>query len=161
MPKTILLVEDSDDDVFLVTRAFKSVGLITPMVRTSDGQDAIDYLSGQGRYCDRVRFPFPSLVLLDVKMPFVSGLEVLAWIRQQNAFAGLPAIMFTTSNQESDVKRAYAAGANAYIVKPAHFEECTRLAGLIKQFWVEANITPPIDLPTPTGEPLRQPTPAA
>ena len=95
----------------------------------------------------RIKETSPALVLLDVKLPFVSGLEVLAWIREQGAFVGLPTIMFTTSNQDSDVKRAYAAGANAYIVKPANFEECTRLAGLIKQFWVESNVVPPIDLP--------------
>jgi CheY-like chemotaxis protein len=161
MPKTILLVEDSDDDVFLIARAFKNVGLISPVVRASHGQEAIDYLSGQGRYSDRVKFPFPALVLLDVKLPFVSGLEVLAWIREQSAFVGLPTIMFTTSNQDSDVKRAYAAGANAYIVKPANFEECTRLAGLIKQFWVESNVVPPIDLPANASTTARQATPAA
>lgn len=160
MPKTILLVEDSDDDVFLIARAFKNVGLISPVVRASHGQEAIDYLSGQGCYSDRVKFPFPALVLLDVKLPFVSGLEVLAWIRQEPAFVGLPTIMFTTSSQDSDVKRAYAAGANAYIVKPANFEECMRLAGLIKQFWVEANVVPPVDLPAASTT-ARQATPAA
>src|SRR6186713_2253472 len=140
MPKTILLVEDNDDDVFLITRAFKTVGLITPMVRATDGQDAIDYLSGKGQYADRVRFPMPSLVLLDIKMPFLSGLEVLRWIREQAPLAALPVVMFTTSSQDCDVRTAYGSGANAFLVKPARLEECTNIASVIIQFWIDANI---------------------
>ena len=146
MPKTILLVEDNDDDVFLITRAFKTVGLVTPMVRATDGQDAIDYLSGKGQYADRVKFPMPALVLLDIKMPFISGLEVLRWIRAQPSFAPLPVIMFTTSSQECDVRSAYDSGANAFLVKQARLDECTNLANVIKQFWIDANIAPPSEI---------------
>ncbi len=144
MPKAILLVEDSDDDVFLITRAFKTVGLVTPLLRASNGQDAIDYFTGKGAYADRVKFPIPSLVLLDVKMPFVSGLEVLRWIRGQTPLVALPVVMFTTSNQECDVRSAYASGANAFLVKPARLEECISIADVIKQFWIDANIAPPL-----------------
>jgi CheY-like chemotaxis protein len=158
MPKTILLVEDNDDDVFLITRAFKNVGLVTPMVRATDGQDAIDYLSGKDIYADRVKFPLPSLVLLDIKMPFLSGLEVLRWIRGQGFLATLPVIMFTTSSQECDVRSAYGSGANAFLVKPARLEECTSIAAVIKQFWIDANIAPPIEpadnLPQPEEHPV-------
>ena len=146
MPKKILLVEDNDDDVFLITRAFKNVGLVTPMVRATDGQNAIDYLSGKGEYADRVKFPMPSLVLLDIKMPFLSGLEVLRWIRSQAPLAALPVIMFTTSSQECDVRSAYSLGANAFLVKPARLEECTNIASVIKQFWIDANIAPSIEV---------------
>ena len=146
MPKTILLVEDSDDDVFLITRAFKSVGLVTPMVRATDGQDAINYLSGKGDYADRIKFPLPSLVLLDIKMPFISGLEVLRWIRAQAPLAALPVIMFTTSGQDCDVRSAYSSGANAFLIKPARLDECTSIAGVIKQFWIDANIAPPLEV---------------
>jgi two-component system response regulator len=161
MPKTILLVEDNDDDVFLITRAFKTVGLVTPMVRATDGQDAIDYLSGKGKYADRVKFPMPSLVLLDIKMPFISGLEVLRWIRGQPAFAPLPVVMFTTSSQECDVRSAYGLGANAFLVKPARIEECTHIANVIKQFWIDANIVPPREVAGHFPRPEAHPAPDA
>lgn len=161
MPKAILLVEDNDDDVFLITRVFKNVGLVTPLLRATDGRDAIDYLSGKDIYADRVKFPMPSLVLLDIKMPFLSGLEVLRWIREQAPLAALPVVMFTTSSQECDVRSAYGSGANAFLVKPARLEECTNIAHLIKQFWIDANIAPPLEVtgnsphsemhPTPSG----------
>jgi CheY-like chemotaxis protein len=156
-----LLVEDNDDDVFLITRAFKNVGLITPMVRATDGQDAIDYLSGQGAYADRVKFPMPSLVLLDIKMPFISGLEVLRWIRGQAGLATLPVIMFTTSSQECDVRSAYGSGANAFLVKPARLEECTSIANVIKQFWIDANIAPAPEVPATAPQPEASPAPRA
>jgi len=143
MPKVILLVEDSDDDVFLITRAFKSVGLVSPLMRATDGQNAIDYLSGKDGFADRVKYPMPSLVILDIKMPFISGLEVLRWIRSQAPFTSLPVVMFTTSNQECDVRNAYGAGANAYLVKPGRIEDCTSIAIAIKQFWIDANVALP------------------
>ena len=146
MPKTILLVEDNEDDVFLITRAFKTVGLISPVARASNGQEAIDYLRGKSHYANRIQFPVPALVLLDIKMPFVSGFEVLRWIRGQPALATLPVVVFTTSNQECDVTRAYASGANAYLVKPARMEDCNNIAGLIKQFWIDVNVPPQLDI---------------
>lgn len=142
MPKTILLVEDNDDDVFLITHAFKEAGLMTPLARVAHGQEAIDYLSGKDRFADRAKYPVPALVLLDFKMPFVSGLEVLRWARAQPGLVTLPIVMFTTSNQECDVRNAYAAGVNAYLVKPPRIEECVRIAMLIKQFWIESNLAP-------------------
>src|SRR5262245_38394143 len=102
MPKTILLVEDSEDDVFFMTRAFRTAGMLLPLAHVENGQKAIDYLSGKPPYDDRTQFPLPSLVLLDLKMPFLSGFEVLRWIRNQFSCACLPVIVFTTSNQERD-----------------------------------------------------------
>ena len=160
MPRTILLVEDSEDDVFLITRAFKSAGLVTPIARACNGQDAIDYLSGKDNYADRAKFPLPALVLLDIKMPFISGFEVLSWVRAQPPLATLPVVVFTTSDQECDVKRAYASGANAYLVKPAHLEDCESLAVLIKQFWVDANVAPPIDAANVTAQQEVRPGPS-
>lgn len=159
MPKTILLVEDNDDDVFLITRAFKQAGLVTPMVRATDGQDAIDYLSGKGAYADRVKFPMPALVLLDIKMPFISGLEVLRWLRGQASLAALPVVMFTTSSQECDVRSAYNSGANAFLVKPARLEECASVAIVIKQFWIDTNIAPPLEAPGTSPRPETHPAP--
>jgi len=150
MPRTILLVEDSDDDVFFMTRAFTAAGLLTPLARVDNGQKAIDYLSGKPPYDDHTRFPLPSLILLDLKMPFLSGFEVLRWIRNQSGCARVPVIVFTTSNQERDVETAYELGANAYVVKPDHIDECSDLAALIKRFWLDANVPPPLK-PAETG----------
>jgi CheY-like chemotaxis protein len=144
MPRTILLVEDSEDDVFFMTRAFKAAGLLTPLAHVENGQKAIDYLSGKQPYKDRTQSPLPSLILLDLKMPFLSGFEVLRWIRSQSAHARVPVIVFTTSNQERDVETAYELGANAYLVKPDHADQCSDLANLIKRFWLDANVPPPV-----------------
>ncbi len=142
MPKTILLVEDSEDDAFFVTRAFKASGMISPFSWVEDGQKAIEYLSGTASYADRACFPMPSLVLMDIKLPFMSGFEVLRWIREQSCFPRLPVVMFTSSNQECDVEMAYALGANAYLMKPHHGDHYSDLAALIKRFWLDANLSP-------------------
>lgn len=143
MPKTILLVEDSEDDVFFALRAFEAAAAVAPILRVEDGRRAIDYLSGKGQFADRAKFPFPHLVLLDIKMPFVTGFEVLQWIREQSSYPKLPVVMFTSSNQESDIEKAYALGANAYLVKPDQPDDFSDLAGLIKRFWLDANLPPP------------------
>jgi len=158
MPKTILLVEDSEDDAFFITRAFKAVGMVSPFSRVEDGQKAIDYLSGRNPFADRARFPMPSLVLMDIKLPFMSGFEVLRWIREQPAFPTLPVVMFTSSNQECDIEKAYSLGANAYLMKPNHGEHYSELAGLIKRFWLDANLPPPLKLENaaPLGMPIQQ-----
>jgi CheY-like chemotaxis protein len=144
MPRTILLVEDSDDDVFFMIRAFKAAGLLTPPARVENGQKAIDYLSGNAPYDDRARHPLPALILLDLKMPFLSGFEVLRWVRSQSCCTKVPVIVFTTSSQERDVETAYELGANAFLVKPDHAEECSDLAALIKRFWLDTNVPPPV-----------------
>jgi CheY-like chemotaxis protein len=144
MAKSILLVEDNEDDVFFITRAFKAVGMLAHISRVENGQNAIDYLSGKQPYDDRARFPLPSLVLLDLKMPFLSGFEVLRWIRNQSSYCTVPVIIFTSSNQERDVEMAYELGANAYLVKPDQPDQCSDLAHLIKRFWLDVNLPPPI-----------------
>jgi len=145
-----LLVEDSDDDIFFAKRAFQSVGRLTPLSYVDNGQKAIDYLSGSDPYSARTQFPIPSLVLLDIKLPFLSGLEVLQWIREQSNFPKSPVVMFTSSNQERDVEEAYALGANAYLLKPARADQYLNLVSLITGFWLDANIPPRSK--TATGE---------
>jgi two-component system response regulator len=111
----ILYAEDDENDVFFVTRAFAKAGY--PHLRVViSGREAVDYLGATLR-TDAVA-PHPALVLLDLNLPFLSGLEVLTWIRQQAPLAGLPVVIFTSSAQPSDIVRAYAAGATAYITKP-------------------------------------------
>lgn len=142
MAKTILLVEDTSDDVFFATRAFKKAGLVSRIALAEDGQQAIDYLTGKGEFGDRTQHPLPSVILLDIKMPFLSGFEVLRWIRSESNFPTVPVLMLTSSDQESDIEKAYALGANAYLVKPPHGDDFLRLAQLIKGFWMDANVPP-------------------
>ena len=115
---TILLVEDSADDVFFLQRALKKAQIENPLQVVVDGQQALDYLGGVGNYSNRKEFPLPCLLLLDLKLPRVNGFEVLGWIRQQASLSSLPVVILTSSGEERDRKRAAELGAKAYMVKP-------------------------------------------
>lgn len=116
--KTILIVDDNDDDVFALRRALKKAALENPQQIVTNGREAIDYLSGANQFSDRQSFPIPGLVFLDLKMPLVDGFEVLTWIREQVALRELPVIILTGSDEEKDHQRAAALGAHDYLVKP-------------------------------------------
>jgi CheY-like chemotaxis protein len=114
----ILVVEDNDDDVFILRRAFKEARLDNPMHVVTDGAEAIDFLGGEGKFGNRAQFPFPILVLLDLKLPLKSGLEVLEWIRGQPFRSELNVIVLTSSDEERDITKAYQLGARSYLTKP-------------------------------------------
>ena len=113
----LLLVEDDPDHVLLIQRALARASLVNPLKIVRDGDEAIAYLAGTGEYDDRTRFPIPSLVLLDLKLPRKSGLEVLEWIRGHEALKFLPVVVLTSSSESRDIERAYALGVNSYLVK--------------------------------------------
>jgi CheY-like chemotaxis protein len=117
-PPNILLVEDDENDVFLMERALAKAKVGVPMQLVSNGEDALRYLKGEGKYADRAHYPLPELVFLDLKLPFVHGFEVLEWIRQQSGRPDLNVVILTSSPEERDRKRAAALGAMAYCVKP-------------------------------------------
>ncbi len=138
---TILLAEDYDDDIALLQRAFERAQVRDVQV-VRNGDEAIEYLKGVGRYANRGAHPFPDLLLLDIKMPRRSGLEVLEWVRQQRSLKRLPVIVLTSSQNMKDVNEAHELGANSYLVKPTDFRE---LVGLIKAFsdyWLSACTLP-------------------
>ena len=137
--RSILLVEDNEDDVFLMRRALKAARIANPLHVAEDGEQAVDYLAGNGHYSDRNKFPFPAVVFLDLKLPIKRGLEVLEWIRQQPNFDNLVVLVLTSSNEPSDLKRAYSLGANSYLVKPPTAEQILDLAKAFKWFWLEFN----------------------
>src|SRR5690242_11058819 len=114
----ILLVEDRDDDVVLAEQALKRACVTNPVRIVKDGNEAIAYLSGQGRYSSRTDHPLPALILLDLKLPGTDGFEVLKWIREQPETRTIPVVVLTSSEQMRDVNRAYALGANSFLVKP-------------------------------------------
>lgn len=121
-PKTILLIEDNEDDVFLMRRALKKSGVDLPLQVVMDGQEALDYLGATGKFADGSQFPAPSLVFLDLKLPYVHGFEVLSWIRRQTLLKDLPVVILTSSPEERDRQRAHDLGAKAYFVKPPNPE---------------------------------------
>ena len=142
MTGTILLVEDNEDDVLFLRRAMKLAGILHPLQVVRDGRQAIDYLEGSGAYKNRAEFPLPCLVLLDLKLPRVMGLDVLHWIRQQSRLEPLPIIVFTSSQEENDIQRAYRLGANSYLVKPSSADKLLELVKTFGIYWLQHN-TPP------------------
>lgn len=139
--KTILQVEDDPNDVFFLHKAMKKMGVTNPIQIASDGQEAIDYLQGAGKFADREKFPFPCLVLLDLKLPYVMGLDVLKWIRKQPG-AALPVIMLSASAQDADIASSYRLGANAFLSKPSEARQLEDMVKAIKDFWLTHNALP-------------------
>lgn len=140
---SILLVEDNEDDAILAQRAFRKAGVNAPVHIVVDGDEAVDYLNGVGKYQDKLQYPLPTLVLLDLKLPKRSGLEVLHWIRSHPTLSPLPVVVFTTSTQSSDLEKAYALGANSYLKKPATLEATTELLKAAGLYWLIHNQIPP------------------
>lgn len=117
--RCILQIEDDENDVFLLQYAFRQAGITHPLRHVANGRQALEYLRGEPPYGDRGQYPLPCLVLLDLKLPLVPGLEVLKWIRSQPAFQTLVVVVFSSSANPQDVRNAYQHGANAFAVKPA------------------------------------------
>lgn len=140
--KIILLVEDDPNDVLLIQRAFQKAGLHNSLKVVRNGDQAIEYLSGEEAYADRELFPLPFLVLLDLKMPGTDGFEVLDWARKTPNLKRLLIVVLTSSNLQSDVDKAYELGANSYLVKPVEFDDMVNLIQRFESYWTEMNRTP-------------------
>lgn len=136
-----MLVEDIQDDVELILHAFGKVGISNPVVVVEDGEKAIRYLRGLGEYSDRLPFPLPGLILLDLKLPRRSGFEVLAAVRATEATRRVPVVVLTSSNQEDDVRKAYDLGANSYLVKPVGLDALVALVRTLEAFWIKLNVS--------------------
>src|SRR6267378_4918609 len=117
--KLILLVEDDENDVFFFRRALSKAGLEIPLRIVADGEQALQYLNGDGKYQDRAAHPLPDIIFLDLKLPYISGMEVLEHIQKQPALSKIDVIVLTSSPEERDRKRAFELGAKEYLVKPA------------------------------------------
>jgi CheY-like chemotaxis protein len=135
----ILVVEDREDDIIVLRRAFRAAGILNPVMAVQSGEEAIWYLAGEGKYWSRTEFPLPRLILLDLKMPEMDGFEVLEWIRSRKEFSAITVIVLTSSNELKDVKRAYELGANSFIVKETEFNNTVTLSRLLKDYWLELN----------------------
>ena len=141
MSFTLLWVEDDPDDVLIGHRALTKGGFEKIQI-VRDGEEAVAYLSGKGPFADRSQFPMPSLVLLDIKLPRMSGVEVLRWIRGVEGLRRIPAVMLTSSRERHDINRAYDAGANAYLVKPVELRTFAEVVRGLHHFWATLNTSP-------------------
>jgi DNA-binding NarL/FixJ family response regulator len=144
--KTILQVDDDPNDVYLLRHAMRKVGILNPVQVVSDGRQAIHYLQGAGKFADRETFPYPCLVLIDLKLPYVMGLDVLRWIRRQPR-TSLMVIMLTASAEDADITEAYRLGANAFLTKPSEASKLEDMVAAIKAFWLTHNTLPPDPVP--------------
>ncbi len=136
---TILVAEDNEDDYMLIDLACRRAGMHMPRIRVGNGIEAQDYLRGTGAFADRQRFPLPHLVLSDLKMPRMNGLELLGWLRSQPLLKRIPFVLLTASSQQSDVNQAYDLGVNSFLVKPITLEELTHLLVQVKNYWLDLN----------------------
>jgi CheY-like chemotaxis protein len=144
----ILLAEDREDDILLVQRAFTKGEVSNPLFVVRDGDEAISYLSGIGKFGNRAEYPLPDLLLLDLKMPRVDGFEVLRWVRQQPGFSSLRVVVLTASDQIRDVNTAYRLGANSFMVKPTDFENVIEMAKTLRNYWLQMSKAPDVSRPS-------------
>ena len=132
----VLAAEDEETDAFILRLAFQRAGLPNPLVVVSDGEEAVAYLRGTPPYDDRAACPLPALLLLDLKMPRMSGFDVLAWLQGEPQFKDLPAVILSSSSDESDINKAYDMGARDYLIKPHAISELLQLVQQLRARWL-------------------------
>jgi CheY-like chemotaxis protein len=138
----ILHVEDDPNDALLFQHACRKADVGFELHAVSDGDEAVAYLRGTDGFSDRAKHPLPELILLDLKMPRLSGFDLLAWLRREALFKKTPVIVLTSSNHETDIKHAYDLGANSYLVKPVGFDALVEVARTIHGYWLTLNQAP-------------------
>ena len=138
--KLILLVEDNDDDAELANMAFRKAKIANPVQRARDGVEALDYLLGRGAYNERDVSDTPAVVLLDLNLPKLSGLEVLKAVRADQRTRHLPIVVLTSSSEERDIMGAYDLNANSYVTKPVDFDEFVEAAHQLGRYWLGLNV---------------------
>jgi CheY-like chemotaxis protein len=144
-----LIVEDNEDHVFLIRRAFTKSKVLNPIQVVRTGEEAIAYLQGLGRFRNRLEFPLPGLILLDLKLVGMDGFEVLRWIRRQSELSALRVVVLTSSSEIRDVNLAYQLGANSFLVKPADFDDFLRITQALQGYWLWTDKGSEITTPAP------------
>jgi CheY-like chemotaxis protein len=133
--QTILIIDDEAHDVEFIRRAFIRAGVMNPIQTATNGEEAIEYLSGAGQYADRVAFPFPRVIITDLKMPRMGGLELLKWIHANPRYRVVPTVVLTSSAAQTDVDAAFTHGAVGYMVKPLGFRDLEVMVKTIADYW--------------------------
>ena len=141
--QTILLVEDNSDDIELAMHGFHQIHSRCRLDIVKDGENALDYLFGTGSHAHRKHSRPPDLILLDLKLPGISGLEVLKRIRQSSLSKRIPVVILSTSDEESDIVESYNLGVNSYLCKPVEFGNFSYLLELLGLYWLDINVSPP------------------
>jgi two-component system response regulator len=144
--KIVLLVEDNDDDVELTLRSFKSQKIFNTVVVARNGQEAIDYLFATGSYARRDTNELPIVILLDLKLPVVDGMDVLRQIRSNELTKRIPVVILTTSSEDKDKINTYGLGANSYVRKPVNFDEFLEATRQLGLYWLLLNETAPVPI---------------
>jgi len=138
----ILLAEDEEDYVLLIKKAFEQAEILNPLHVVSTGLEMMAYLKGDGKYSNRDEYPLPDLLLLDIKLPGFTGLEILGWIRSHPGLAGLRVVILTSSEDVKDVNDAYRLGANSFLMKPYDFSDLVFLAKTLQTYWLQLSKCP-------------------
>jgi len=152
----IMLAEDLEDDILLIRTAFRNGHISNPLHVVRDGEEVLSYLKGEGNYANRVEYPLPDLLLLDLKMPRMDGFQVLRWIREQPGLQNLRVVVLTSSDQLRDVNEAYKLGANSFLVKPLEFENFTETTKMLKRYWLCMDKSPSASRTLQVPEPDRR-----
>jgi len=142
VPGTVLVVEDEPADARLLMRAFTRAGVLNPIKHLSRGDEALAFLEGINQYADRGTHPLPILIILDLKLPGMSGLELMRWIRLQRALRRIPILVLTGQKDDTYIQAAYDAGANSYLLKSFEQQEIDRVVNLITNYWLGLNESP-------------------
>lgn len=140
----ILIVEDSEDHVFLLRLAFKKAGITNPVQTVRSGEEALSYLAGSGAFSDWSRFPLPAVVLLDLKMPGLDGFGVLRWTRQQPGLKNLRVVMLTSSDLQQEVNLAHDLGAKSFLTKPVDLDQLVEMMRAFKTYWLDFDKAPAV-----------------
>ena len=146
-----LIVEDNEDHVILIRRAFNKSKVLNPIQVVRSGEDAIAYLRGTGRFSNRDEFPLPGVILLDLKMAGMDGFDVLRWIRSQPHLKPIRVVVLTSSSEIRDVNLAYQLGANSFLVKPVDFEDFVRVTQALQGYWLWTDKAPEVSRPPKEG----------
>jgi len=147
----ILIVEDSEDHIFLLQLAFKKAQISNPIQEARSGEEAIAYLAGTGTFSDWSRYPLPAIVLLDLKMPGIDGFGVLRWIREQPGLKNLRVVMLTSSDLDQEVGLAHELGAKSFLTKPVDLDRLVEMTRAFKTYWLDFDKAPPAHRSKPEG----------
>jgi CheY-like chemotaxis protein len=134
---TILIVDDDENDIFFVKRAFTDINVHCAFQVLNNGQEVVDYLDGTGDFANRERYPLPMMILMDLKMPIMDGFQVLAWLRRREGIKVIPTVVFSSSDLPQDITRAYELGANSFMTKSVTYDGLLIKLQTLSQYWLE------------------------